>query len=247
MHYLIEAAAYRPIRSGSCSRIYFSGEKVIKALPLESGNNSIKYRNESRAYLKLKNFTFSPKLELEVCSNNMGYFVMPLIKGIFLNHIYLSEGKISFSDQSMKAVVLSKIILALMEMLSVQLYWNDLSAHNIIISEGEVFFIDFGESSERELHDHISMLTWIMYDLQIGQALSYKSGIYSKIHEVGIDKKKSFNNRFFANKNFFSSEMLWIYNYISSLTEIDELKYMPTSISSQLKELARHKILINFS
>jgi hypothetical protein len=101
-------------------------------------------------------------------------------------------------------------------LLDVGIYWNVLSAHNVLISPDGVKIIDFGESGPVELHDHVAMLSWLMHDIQVWRADSYVNGVYLRIHEAGGDRAQFHVNRFHASNDFFSPQLRWIYDALMS-------------------------------
>ena len=240
--YNVSHITYRPIRHDSCTRIYHCGEVIIKALPFAYKGNEIKFNNEINAYKILSNCSFIPKFLQSYSDDMEGKIALEKINGIFLNKLYLKREKYYFASALDKAILISKVLVGLATMLKRGLFWNDFSAHNIVISNGEVFLIDFGESFLCEKNDHIAMFSWLLHDLQLDSAKSYETDVYSKIHMAGPPSQATRELRFVAPQNFFDEEVEWIYTDILKLKNITDILSLPSSVYDKIISLSRQNV-----
>ena len=58
------------------------------------------------------------------------------------------------------------------------LYWNDFRSHNIVVSDGKLTAIDFEHASPFESENTLNLFLWLLYDLQSGNSMTHKSGIF---------------------------------------------------------------------
>lgn len=240
--WIVDRAVYTPIRADSCTRIYHSDNMVVKVLPLAYKNNLKKYHNEVAAYQILRGGEFVTELLGSGCDRGIAWICTRRISGRILNHLYSECSAGIFESESDKEVILCKLLMIVAEMLTKDIYWNDLSTHNILITDGSLKIIDFGESGKVELHDHIAMLTWLMHDLQIERAASYAMPVYGEIHGAGQDRARSRALRFRPSQGFFSPGLQNIYDKIADMEGISEFFGPENDLLDHVRERARDLI-----
>jgi SAM-dependent methyltransferase len=241
----IDSVLYPAPLATSCARLYFSGYKVVKYLPSNFLDNQKKYENEIAAYGILSDVPFVPQIYGSRRVEGGAWICIERITGIPLNHLYLSSDLNRFESNHDRMVLACKLLLALREMVARGLYWNDLSAHNLMIFDGELYLYDFGESGSSELNDHVVMLSWILYDLQKEEPASYKSDIYDQIHAAGGNKSYSRRLKFEAPHGFFTPELEWIYSIVSNFDSIYDLLKINTEILEKIKLAASGRIRLS--
>lgn len=222
-HPLIEAALYVKPLPTSCSRVYFSERSVVKKLSANYQDNALKYTREVKLYTMLSESTFVPKFLGASWSAAGGLICCERKHGILLNHLYQLAPHTKFATTFGKEVLMCQLLLALRALARLGQYWNDLSAHNMMISEGALILFDFGETDSVELNDHVAMLSWVLHDLQLERPESYACGVYSAIHDAGANRKESRKYMFAAEKDFFDSSLSWLYAVVCSLDSIQDL------------------------
>lgn len=220
------------------SRIYYYDKVIIKLYPFYHDKMKEHFFNENRNIIQLSKFHFIPHYYYSQFSISSGIIITERIKGILLNEFYK---KYVFLTNNDKLICISKIIQYNIELIKNNIFWNDLSAHNIFIKNNEIYFIDFANSDTREYHDHIAMLTWLMHDLQLSEPKSYSLGVYKKISQAGMNTNHK-NNRFLAPENFFCEELKWIYNKIINIDSISELQEKFGDDFNKLKDITAQKI-----
>lgn len=234
----IEQVLYCAPLESACSRIYFSGALAVKCFPAEFSDNAEKWRHERAAYEAFAGVPYVPVAREFGRTHDTLWICMDRKEGYFLNNLYqIGAGKVFVTARD-KARVLGQLILALRSMLESGLYWNDLSAHNVVVSEHGVSLIDFAEAGAKENNDHLTMLSWLMHDLQLEKAASYESGVYEAIHAAGTDRARSRGLRFRAPQGFYAPELAWIDELLSARETLADLLGLDAATLARLASVA---------
>ncbi len=190
----------------------------------------------------LKRASFVPKLLASGIADGAAWLATERKHGILLNHLYLTKTRRKFSAISDKVALACRLLIALRYMVTKGLYWNDLSAHNVMLSDGEVYLFDFAEAGATELNDHISMFSWLLHDLQLEAPESYGTGIYAAINAAGKSCEQSRALMFVPAEGFFSPGLRWIYSLVADLGDVRDLKKVPHAVWKKVEELSRGRI-----
>jgi hypothetical protein len=240
---LIDQTYYAaPHKGDSCTRVHFSNDYAIKELPLPSyPMNLQKFHNEVSAYRILQGVDYVPTLISSRHDKRAAWICTKKIKGSFLNCTYSRR---PFLSTEGKETLLCQLLLIQADMLNRGLYWNDLSAHNIVIATDGLRIIDFGESGRTELHDHLSMLSWLMHDIQLNQWASYDSGVYQRIHDAGTNVSKSIETRFKPSPGFFDAQLEWIFEGVATCPSFAEYLNFDERRLLRIKQVAGRPIVL---
>lgn len=223
-YFKFESVKYRGQDANVGSRIYGSDSAVLKVIPFLNDDYRQFYLNEADSYDRLRGSVYIPDLISK--GEESGYFwlLMLRVQGSSLNKLYsYSPGKVFLTD-SEKGKVVAKLITFLAELLDNGLYWNDISAHNIMITfEGDLKVLDFCDVSTSPRYDQVAMLTWILHDLELETAASYDLGVYKNIFTAGRSAPGEHSCRFAPTSDFFSPCLFEVFEFISRFDTFEEI------------------------
>ncbi len=234
----VEQALYCAPLESACSRLYFSGALALKCFPGEFGDNEAKWRHERAAYEALAGLPFVPVLHEAGQTHGTRWILLERKPGHFLNNLYSLGVPRVFAGARDKASLACQLLLALREMLGRGLYWNDLSAHNVLVRDGRIGLIDFAEAGAQEMNDHLAMLTWLLHDLQVEKPVSYENGVYGALHAAGTDRARARALRFHAPPGFYAPELAWIDEWVAGHDTLADLQALDAPMLARIEAFA---------
>lgn len=192
----------------------------MKVLPLNGYRANLqKWENEVETYRLLGERDFLPKLIASGKDAARSWIVTERLEAPFLNHMY---GSVPHPSDECKGSLVRAIIAVVREIRRCGLFWNDLSAHNILIDRDNIRVIDFGDASTRERHNHVAMLSWLICDIQNWKPISYEQNVYAKIHAAGRFPGEFSNLSYVIDSQGLAPELRGTYELLSKTTSLDE-------------------------
>lgn len=196
-----------------CTRVYVSDSTVLKALPFNDyKNNQDRYNREIEAYRRLGTAPYLPRLLGNGIESSTGWIWLSRLQGTHLTHLYEGAPEPDAVD---KETLICVVLDVVSQMMAKGLYWNDLSAHNVLVTDQGPRIIDLSETRETEAHDNVAMLTWFLHDLQIWRPESYNNGAYQRVLQAALNPGEFATARFIdTTGHFFAPELQWIYDAV---------------------------------
>jgi hypothetical protein len=233
----------KPIGSVSCTRVYLCGDTVLKVLPFNGFSaNDEKFHREVAAYRLLEGAPYLPKLVDAGIERSTGWMRLSRLRGRQVNHLYSESPEMDASD---KETLICGVIDIVSRMASHGLHWNDLSAHNVMITDEGPKIIDLGEAAEAETHDQIAMLTWFLHDLQIWRPRSYRNGAYARVLKAAGSPDEFTQARFLERSGtFFAPELQWLYDALIGASSLAAV-FADEPLMTRIRQAAARPLAFN--
>lgn len=203
---------------------------------IDYSSNKAKYQLEVSTYKALGDKPWSPSLLRHGINDREAWIVTKRLPGRPLNQLYTLIGT---PPDDEKETIISTVLAASFELLRYGLYWNDMSAHNIMLSKESIRIFDFGDSQQIERHNHLAMLTWLLRDVQEWHPVSYELDVYSRIFAAGQTPNSNDALCFLSDSNFFCPSLRWIYEAATSARSFAGMLAQPGFINQVIAKANR--------
>jgi serine/threonine protein kinase len=164
-------------------KYYVSPETFTKAFVFDNARKDTwhKFTSEVYAYQQLRNSNHICKyLGCEI-RGNIGFISIERIDGPTLMDQIINRKVRSLFDSA------QQVIEILREFYRAGLHWNDFRTHNILVSNHQLYAIDFEYSSAINRESTLNLFLWFLFDLQSAKSMTHEAGIFRANNNINIE------------------------------------------------------------
>lgn len=160
-------------------KYYLTDSEFIKVFRFTNLERDFAYEKEQTAFTYLEKHNSRKYLSRFMRYENAGAVSLPSIEGKTLLALINEDSQ---QSDSLKLKMVNDILSCCRDLAACGLYHNDLCLHNIIISKnGSAFLIDYEQTSNVQIYDHIALFAWLLVDISNWNTISYSFNIFEKL------------------------------------------------------------------